>query len=385
MPELPLSGRVVVDLTRNLAGPFATMILAELGADVIKIEHPERGDDTRQWGPPFWRGESAMFLALNRNKRSIGLDLHAADAKERLASLLGGADVLVESFRPGYLEGLGMDADWARSVRPDLVYASVSGFGARGPLAGRAAYDPLIQAYAGLMSVTGEPGRGPVRVGVGLNDLGTGMWAALGILAALLARAQGGAVPIGRVDASLFETALSFMSYHLTGFWAGGGQPARMGSAAGMIAPYEAFRTRDEDVMICVGNDKLFDALCRTLGLPALAEAPAYADNPARVRNRQALHDALEAVTASLGAAELTRALEAAGVPASEIRGVGQVAEDAQAAALGMFQDTEHPTVGRMRSVALPLTFDGERPPLRRPPPLLRQHEGEIEPQPTGA
>lgn len=380
---LPLSGRTVLDLTRNVAGPYATMILAELGADVVKVEQPGRGDDTRQWGPPFWQGESAMFLALNRNKRSVALDLRDGADRERLAALARGADVLVESFRPGYLEGLGLGPAWARALNPDLVYCSVSGFGPVGPRAAQPAYDPLIQAFSGQMSITGEPEGGPVRMGVAVNDMGTGLWAALGVLAALLERGQGSGAPHVRV--SLFETALSFMSYHLAGAWAGGGQPRRMGTRTYMIAPYEAFEGRDGHVMICAGNDKLFAALCRVLGRPELAEAPDYRDNPARVRNRDALHDALEAQTRAHRAADLVAALDAAGVPASEIRALPAVAEDAQAAALGMFQEIAHPTIGVLRSVALPLTLDGERPPLRRPPPLLGEHGAQIAPPPEDA
>jgi crotonobetainyl-CoA:carnitine CoA-transferase CaiB-like acyl-CoA transferase len=377
---LPLAGRMVLDLTRNVAGPYATMILADLGADVVKVEQPISGDDTRQWGPPFWHGESAMFLALNRNKRSVSLDLRDGADRERLAALARRADVLVESFRPGYLEGLGLGPEWARALNPALVYCSISGFGAVGPRAPQAAYDPLIQAFSGQMGLTGEPGGGPVRMGVAPNDMGTGIWAALGILAALVAPHPAEA---GRhVRVSLYETALSFMSYHLAGTWAGAPQPRRMGTRTYMIAPYETFESRDGHVMICAGNNKLFQALCGVLGCPALAQAPEFADNPTRVANRDALHDVLEARTRTYAAEELVRSLDAAGVPASEIRDLAEVSADAQAEALGMFQEIAHPAVGTLRSVALPLTFDGERPPLRRPPPLLGEHGGEVAPAP---
>ncbi len=286
------------------------------------------------------------------------------------------ADVLVESFRPGYLEGLGLGPAWAEGLRPGLVYCSISGYGAAGPLAGRPAYDPLMQAFSGQMSITGEPGGGPVRMAVALNDMGTGMWAALGVLAALFERGRRDAGEAGRhVEVSLLETALSFMSYHLAGAWAGAGQPARMGTRTYMIAPYEAFASRDGHVMICAGNDKLFRALCGALGMSALAGAPEYADNPSRVRHRDALHEALEARTRAYPAADLVRRLEEAGVPASQIRTLAQVADDPQAVALGMYQEIDHPTVGVLRSVALPLTLDGERPPLRRAPPLLGEHD----------
>lgn len=376
MDTWPLEGIRVLDLTRNVAGPYGTMILADLGADVVKVEHPVTGDDTRQWGPPFWQGESAMYLALNRNKRSLALDLHDRRAGERLAPLVREADVLIQSFRPGYLDRLGLGIDWARALNPDLVYCSISGFGETGPMAHRPAYDPLMQAFSGLMSVTGEPEGGPVRVGVALNDLGTGIWSALGILAALTERSRTGKASHVRV--SLYETALSLMSYHLTGIWGGGGQPARMGASTGMIVPYEAFATRQGHVVICAGNNKLFAALCEALGRPGLALDRRFADNPARVQHRDALHAELQAVTERLSVADLMARLEGAGVPASPLRTLPEVAEDAQAQALGMFQETMHPVLGNLRAVALPLTLDGERPPLRLPPPDIGQHNADF-------
>jgi crotonobetainyl-CoA:carnitine CoA-transferase CaiB-like acyl-CoA transferase len=370
---LPLAGLRVLDLTRNVAGPYATMILAELGAEVVKVEHPGRGDDTRQWGPPFVGGDGPVYLAINRNKRSVTIDLGARAARAVMERLAAASDVLVESFRPGSLDGLGYGYAWAAVANPRLIYCSITPYGDRGPLRDRPGYDPLMQAFAGIMAMTGEPEGEPVRAGVSIVDMGTGMWAAIAILAALRRRAETGRGE--RIVTALYETALAWMCYHLATHWAGGA-PRRYGSGTSTIAPYEGFATADGRLMIAAGNDALFARLCGALGLPQLAGDPRFRRNADRVRHRDVLHQALEAATSGWPTAALADALVAAGVPCSPIRTVPEVAADEQAAALGIFQ--RHPGLGELPSVGLPLRLGGERPPLRMAPPQRGQHNREV-------
>ncbi|HZU15757.1 MAG TPA: CoA transferase [Candidatus Dormibacteraeota bacterium] len=376
MIPLPLAGVRVLDLTRNVAGPYAAMILGELGAEVVKVEHPARGDDTREWGPPFWGTESSIFLALNRNKRSLALDLGREEARPVLERLVARSDVLLESFRPGGLERLGYGYDWASARNPGLIFCSITGYGDRGPLRERPGYDPLMQAFAGIMSVTGEPDRPPVRAGVSIVDMGTGMWAALAVTAALLQRRRDGRGR--RIVTSLYETALAWMTYHLASYWASGRPPGRHGSGTEMIVPYQAFPTCDGHLIIAAGNDSLFARLCRELGHPEWAEDPRFARNRDRVEHRAELVGLIGSVTRTWGTEPLAERLSRAGVPCSPIRDAGQVAGDAQAAALGIFQTLPRAGVDGFRSVAMPFVVDGERPPLRHPPPALGEHTREV-------
>ena len=373
---LPLDGLHVLDLTRNLAGPYAAMILGELGADVVKVESPDGGDDTRHWGPPFWGGEGPVFLAANRNKRSIALDLRTAEAGEVMTRLTRRADVLMESFRPGAIDRLGYGYEWARSVNPGLVYCSITPYGDRGPLRDRPGYDPLLQAFAGIMSVTGEPGRVPVRVGVSVIDMGTGMWAAMSVLAALFQRREDGRGR--RIVTSLYETGLAWMSYHLATYWAGGEAPGRYGSAASLIVPYQAFPTRDGHLMVAAPNDGLFVRLCGALGHPEWAQDQRFAHNPDRVEHRGELTALIESATAACDTEGLAAALLAAGVPCSPIRDAAQAAGEPHGRALGMVQELDHPAIEGFRSLSLPFLVDGERPPLRRRPPGLGEHQAEV-------
>lgn len=372
---LPLDGIRVLDLTRNLAGPYATMILAELGADVVKVESPD-GDDTRQWGPPFWTGQAPVFLAANRNKRSIVLDLRTDEAREVMERLCRRSDVLVESFRPGALERLGYGPGWARSLNPEIVYCSVTPYGDRGPLRDRPGYDPLMQAFSGIMSVTGEEGGAPVRAGVSVIDMGTGMWAALSVLAALVQRPRRRRGR--RIVTSLYETGLAWMSYHLASFWATGEAPGRFGSAAGMIVPYQAFPTSDGHLMIAAPNDALFGRLCGALGHAEWAGDARFAHNPDRVANREELTALIAGATSGRTTDDLAAALQAAGVACSPIRDAAGAAADPQTLASGMVQALDHPAIDGFRSVGLPFLLDGERPPLRRPPPAPGEHQAEV-------
>ena len=375
-PLLPLRGMHVVDLTRNVAGPYAAMILGELGADVVKVENPGRGDDTREWGPPFWDGEGPIFLAMNRNKRSVSLDLRSEDAREVMTRLVGRADALLESFRPGAMDRLGYGYAWATAVNPGLVYCSVTAYGDDGPLRDRPGYDPLMQAFGGVMSVTGEPDGPPVRVGVSLVDMGTGMWAAMAVLAALLQRREDG---LGRrVVTSLYETSLAWMAYHLATFWAAGESPGRHGSGAALIVPYQAFPTGDGHLMIAAPNDALFGRLCRVLGHPEWPLDPRFARNRDRVENRRELVGLVSAATAGWAAGDLCAVLAEVGVPSSPIRDAAGAAGDPQTLALGIVQEADHPLVRDFRSVGLPFLVDGHRQPLRRRPPGLGEHDRDV-------
>jgi crotonobetainyl-CoA:carnitine CoA-transferase CaiB-like acyl-CoA transferase len=363
---LPLADARVVDLTSSLAGPTATQLLAALGADVVKVE-PRAGDHARAWGPPFLEGTSAMFLASNAGKRSLALDLSDGRGREVVLRLVDRADVFVQSLRPGAAERHGLGAAELRARNPRLVHCSIGAFGARGPLSEQPGYDPLLQAASGIMSVTGESHGPPVRVGVSLIDLGTGVWTALGVLAALYERERTGA---GRtLEVSLYETALSLLSTQLVGFLGAGVVPARAGSAFPQIAPYQVFPTRDGELMIVAGNDKLFAALCGVLGTRELVADPRFLTNADRVANRAQLVALLEARTTERESTELLDALVGAGVPASPVRDVGEVARHPQTEALGILQ-----ALGDFVTVAAPLSADGERVRHHAPPPAPGAH-----------
>jgi crotonobetainyl-CoA:carnitine CoA-transferase CaiB-like acyl-CoA transferase len=373
---LPLEGVAVVDLTQNVAGPFCTQILGDMGAEVIKIERPGRGDDARAWAPPWWGDESATFMALNRNKKSLALDLKRPGGVEVLKRLVGRAEVLVQSLRAGVIDELGLDFQGGAAVNPRLVYCSITAFGTRGPLRTLPGYDPLMQAYAGLMSINGHSGQEPARVGTSIVDMGTGMWAALGILAGLRQRdATGRAV---EVTSALFETALMWVSYQMMGYLASGEVPERQGSGTAMIAPYQAFPTSDGFVMIGAGSDALFARLASALDVPTLASDPRYADNPSRVRHRAALIETLSALTRARKSDELVAAMRSAGVPSAPILTMDAVAAEPQTRESGMLVSAPHPRHPDYQSVGLPLTWDGRRPPVRRVPPRLGEHTSDV-------
>jgi len=376
MTELrPLAGTRVVDVTSSLAGPTAAQLLAALGADVVKVE-PLGGDHARAWGPPFWDGEGAMFLASNAGKRSLAVELGEERGRDVVLRLVDRADVFVQSLRPGAAERHGVGAAELRARNPRLVYCSIGAFGARGPLSGQPGYDPLLQAASGIMSVTGEDDRPPVRVGVSLIDLGTGVWAALGVVAALYERERTGT---GRtLEVSLYETALSQLSYQLVGYLGTGVVPGREGSAFSQIAPYQVFPTSDGELMIVAGNDKLFAALCDVLGVPELTRDPRFLTNPDRVANRPELLAFLEERTKERKSTELLEALVAAGVPVSPVHDVGEAARHAQTEALGMLQALPGGAVADLVTVAAPLSADGERVRHHAPPPALGAHTDEI-------
>ncbi|MGO9344628.1 MAG: CaiB/BaiF CoA transferase family protein [Acidimicrobiales bacterium] len=369
-------GLRVVDLTRNLAGPYCTMLLADLGADVIKIEQPGAGDDTRSWAPPLWGGVSATFLAANRNKRSLAVDLDRPEGVEIVRSLSARADVLVESFRPGSLDRRGLGYEALRELNPRLIYCSISAFGNDGPQAGEPGYDPVLQAYSGIMSITGEPDGPPVRLGIGAIDLGTGLWAAVGILASLAARDVSGEG--SRVETSLYEVATWWLSYHIAGYLGSGVVPHRHGTTASFIAPYEVFETAEGGLMVAAANDRLFATFVDVLGRPELVDDARFANNPSRVANREELREILTGLLAGRSADEWYERLTARSVPCSPVRSVADLVSDEQLDVLGMLGSSVHPEAGSLRLVGMPVRRDGARSAREDPPPLLGEHTDDV-------
>ncbi len=376
MPLRPLEGMRVVDVTTSIAGPYCAEILAALGADVVKVERPDTGDDGRAWGPPFWNGESAMFLAVNAGKRSLAVSLADVRGRDAVLRLADRADVFLQSLRPGLAERLGFGADALRERNPRLVHCSIGAYGHVGPLSHEPGYDALIQAAGGLMSMTGEPDRPGVRIGSSLIDMGTGMWSALGIVAALLEREQTGRG--AAVDTSLYETALGYVGYHLVGHLADGTVPTGQGTVFPMVAPYQVFPTRDGELMVAGGNDRLFALLCDVLELQELVGDERFRTNPDRVRNRDALVALVSARLRERDTADWHARLTAAGVPAAPVADVADVVAAEQTQALGLLQPVAHAGIPDLRIPALPLSFDRERATHASAPPALGEHTAEI-------
>ena len=374
--DAPLAGILVADLTQNVAGPFGTQILGDMGAQVVKVERPGRGDDARAWAPPYWGQESASFMSVNRNKRSLAVDMKAPEGRAIIERLIGRADVLVQSLRAGVLEELGLGWDRAQQINPRLVYCSITAFGTDGPYRDRPGYDPLMQAYGGIMSLTGHPGAPPARVPVSLVDMGTGMWAVMAILAALRERDRSGRG--AHVTTALFDTALAWTTFQMSNHLASGEVPAPQGSGTPMIAPYEAFPSRDAWVMIAAGSDALFSKCCAALGLSELPSDPRFATNPDRVRNRSVLYETLAAVTRTLSSEDLLSRLQKVGLPTAPILTLDRVVGEAQTEASGMLIAAKHPRVPDYRALGLPIKWDGERPAVSRVPPLLGEHTAEV-------
>jgi len=371
-----LAGLTVLDLSRVLSGPFATMTLADLGADVVKIEQPGTGDDTRQWGPPFQGDEAAYFLSVNRNKRSLALDLKSADGLALVRDLARRADVVVENFRPGTAARLGLGYDDLAAENPGLVYASISGYGQTGPDSHRAGYDAIAQARSGIMSVTGEADGPPVRVGVSSADLVAGMWAVIGILAALRERDRSGQ---GQwVDISLLDGSVSWLTYVASGYFATGTRPPRYGSAHPTIAPYQGFATKDGDLMLAVGNDAIWRRFAPVAGLADLLEDPRFTTNPLRVEHRDELLPLVADAMAARTSVEWVEVLDAAGVPVGPIQTVDEVVTDPQVLAREMIGEVKHPTAGTVRTIGCPVRLTATPPQVRTAPPLLGQHTDDV-------
>ena len=366
----------VLDLTRNVAGPYCTMILADLGADVVKIERPGEGDDTRQWRPPTWNGQSTTFLGLNRNKRSLAVDLDSPEGAAIVRRLALSADVVVESFRPGSLARRGLAYEEINRDHPRVIYCSITGFGASGPHRDRPGYDPVVQAYSGIMSITGEDGRPPVRVGPSLVDMGTGVWAALAIVGALYERERTGRG--AQIATSLLEVGVAWVSYQLVGYLGSGRVPGRMGSQVAMIAPYEAFATKEGYLFIAAPNDQIFARVCGALGLDVLPNDPRFRTNPKRVVHREALHKLVEERLRERPAREWESLFLTLQIPCSRIRTLDEVVSDLQVQALELLMELPHPDIPDLRLVDLPVTVGGKRAQRRLPPPRLGEHTDKI-------
>lgn len=375
-PEpLPLRGLRVVDLSRVLAGPLCTMILADLGADVVKIERPGVGDDTRHWGPPFVGEDAAYFLSLNRNKRSVALDLSEPEGVRAAMGLARGADVVIENFRPGLMARFGLDYETLRSENPRLVYCSLTAFAeGSGEEPSRPGYDIIVQALSGLMSITGERDGGPVKVGVALLDVITGLYAAIGILAALRDREETGS---GRwLTVSLFEASVAALVNQSANYLMGGIVPGPLGTEHPNIVPYQVFRSGDRPFVLAAGNDRLFERTCEVIDRPDLAADPQFATNEARVRNREALIPLLQEIFQTRPAAEWLALLESKAVPCAPVRRLDEVFASPEGRA--MVQEVSDPARGLLRLVADPIRFSGEPAPIRLPPPLLGEHTDDI-------
>jgi crotonobetainyl-CoA:carnitine CoA-transferase CaiB-like acyl-CoA transferase len=370
MDGLPLSGTTVVEFCHSVAGPYAASILAELGADVIKVENTGKGDYARDWGPPFAHGTATIFHAYNRNKRGLALDLRDGVTAARLKQfILDQADVVIQNMRPGAIDKLGLGAEALRAEKPSLIYCDLGAYGRIGPLKDKPGYDPLMQAHGGIMSITGVEGGEPVRVGCSIVDQGAGMWAVIGILGALNRRHVTGEG--SHVSTSLFETAIGWMGPQIGAFLSGGPMRRPMGSGVAEIVPHQAFPTRDGYIMVAAGNDNLFRALCGAIGHPDVAADARFSTNSKRVENRKVLVPMLENIFRDKPGTDWLAKLDAAGVPAAPIENVAQVAASAQTAALGMLQKA--PDLD-LTLAGLPLEFDGKRPPYRFSAPKPGEH-----------
>lgn len=373
--EQPLSGLRVIEIGHSVAAPFCGQVLADLGAEIIKVENPDGGDDARHWGPPFVNGTAATFQSLNRNKRSMAVNLKDEGERSALEAFIGESDVLVQNMRPGLMERYGLGADDLCVKFPRLIYCNLGAYGDVGPLRRHTGYDPLMQAFSGIMSVTGEPGRPPVRVGPSIIDQGAGMWCVIGILSALMGRAANGRGC--RVDTSLFETGLSWMTVPIGNAVASGKEPGKSGSETPMLAPYRAFMAADRHIVIAAGNNNLFRRLVETLGHPEWAEDARFARNADRVANRGELNAMIEEVVQTRPSHHWTQALDAVGVPCAPVNQVSEVLAHPQTKALGMVLPSGDPHLGL---VATPLRFDGKRPRLRSLAPKPGQRSVEEDP-----
>jgi crotonobetainyl-CoA:carnitine CoA-transferase CaiB-like acyl-CoA transferase len=370
-----LDGIKVVDLTRALSGPFCTMMLGDFGAEVIKVE-PPGGDETRLWGPPFVGGESAYFLSINRNKKSIVLDLRKNEGVEIVKRLARDSDILVENYRPGTAKRLGVDYDSLKKVNSKLIYCSISGFGQTGPDKDKPGYDIITFAASGMMSITGEEGRPPVKAGVPVSDIGAGMYAAYAIVSALFRRSRDQSGEY--IDASMLEGQISWLTHQAAAYFATGENPNRLGSSHASIVPYQAFKARDDYFVLAVGNDELWAKFCTTLSRPELKEDPRFASNPARVKNKRELESLLESIFANDTAEGWVRKISSAGVPCCQINKLNQVFSDPQVLSRRMVTEVEHQKAGKIKQLGIPYRFANYDFEISRPPPLMGEHSEEI-------
>lgn len=370
----PLTGVTVLEFCHSVAGPYAGLVLATLGANVIKIENPRGGDHARSWGPPYWQGTSSIFQCLNVNKRSVAADLENPDHAAQIRKfIVDKADVVIQNLRPGSIAKYGLAGPDLLKEKPSLIYCNLGAFGAVGPLSAKPGYDPLMQAFGGIMSVTGEAGREPVRVGPAVVDLGSGMWSVIGILAALQHRNVAGKGC--NVDTSLFETALAWMTVQISSFLTSGIERKPMGSGTAEIVPHQAFKTSDGYIMVAAGNDGLFGKFCAALGIPDWAGLSKFSTNDGRVQNRSELIPGLQRIIGEKTTEEWRECLDRFEVPNAPIQSIQEVLKNEQTKALGMLQEIPEKNT---RVVSVPLTFDGVRNRIEMRAPALGEHTAEI-------
>ena len=372
----PLDGLTVLDLTRVLSGPYCTMMLADMGARVIKIEHPERGDDTRGWGPPFVSGESTYFLSVNRNKESVTLDFKTPEGRKVLDALIERADVLVENFRPGTLDRLGLGYTDVRSRNPQLVYVSISGFGQTGPRRQEPGYDAAIQAEGGLMSITGDANGPGYRLGVAIADITAGMFAAYGTSLALFARQRSNQGQL--VDIGMLDSVAALLTYQAGIHFATGGIPERLGNRHPTVVPYETFEATDGEFVLAVGNDALWRKFCIVAGLEEIVADPRFATNRARVQAYDELRPLLERALRTRSRQTWIEDLTAAGVPCGDVRNIAQVLADPQLAAREMVTELEHIVAGKIRVLGIPTKLSETPGTVKNPPPALGEHTDKV-------
>ena len=374
--EAPLAGVKVIEVGVAMAGPFCGMTLADYGADVIKVERVGEGDETRHW-PPYFPGEVGYyFAAANRNKRSLSIDLKQPEGVDILRQLARGADVLIDNFRVGALDALGIGYEALHAINPRLIYCGISGFGPTGPRRHDRANDIFMQAFTGNMSITGEEGRGPVKAGISLADLGGGMFGVIGVLLALQARAKSG---VGqRVDTSLMEGQLAMLSYHLTSYFATGRAPVRRGASSQLSVPYQAFQAKDDWVVVAAFTQRMWQGVCRAIGRPQWMDDERFASANLRAANRGILIPMLTEVFATRTVEEWVKRLSAEGVPCTSVNSIDKVVKDEQVAARDMIVEIEHPTAGTIRMAGLPVKLSANPGSIRRHAPLLGEHSAEV-------
>ncbi len=371
----PLDGITVLDFSRAMAGPFCTMLLGDLGADVIKVE-PEKGDDTRAWAPPEMSGISSYFMSTNRNKKSIALDLRKGETGEVIRRLAKRSDVVIENFRPGVADKLGVGHSALSGYNSRLIYCSISGFGQTGPYRERSGFDLTVLAMSGLMSLTGEEGRPPVKFGVPITDIISGLFAAVSVTSALYSRQKDGRGQY--IDMSMLDANMLTLTHQATAYFASGENPSRLGSAHPSIAPYQVYETSDGYVSVAVGSEKLWKEFCEGMGMKDLMEDARLRTNPLRVRNRLHLNSKLEPAFARLTTSEAMSKLERAGVPAAPINRISDVVADPQVMARNMIVDIAHPVYGKVRSIGSPFSHSGKPGGIRLAPPLLGEHTRQL-------
>jgi len=371
-----LKGIKVLDLTRALAGPYCTMLLADYGAEVIKVELPGTGDDTRGWGPPFVEGESAYFMSINRNKKSLTLDMKNTKSKDILERMIKQSDIIVENFRPGAADRLGLGYEQVKKINPKIIYCSISGFGQDGPYRELPGFDQTLQGMGGMMSITGEPDGPPMKVGVAIADISGGMFAGFGIMLALFHREKTGK---GQwVDTSLLDSQIAWLTYRAGEFFASGKLPEKVGSGHPMIVPYQAFKAKDEYINIAAGNDQLWKRFCKVINMENIMDDPKFVTNAKRVENRKELIAILSKIIETKTGAEWLKLLEDAGIPAGPIYTLDKLFSDPQVLHRKMVVELAHPKAGKIKVTGVPVKLSDAPGEITAPPPLLGQHNKEV-------